>query len=311
MSNPFLRFRAAWISLAAVVIVAIALSFPSVQALASGFLSLFRVQQVAVLPLDMTNIKDTRYDPTLGQTLSQILSDQVKFTRKPAKSQDVADAAEAARIAGFNPRLSSDPNQSLNRLMVQPGTAFEGTFNQELAVQVLQSLGKGSLSLPAGLNGAVVKVNVPDAISAAYGHCRFNTNPESVSAVGSSTISLGDKCLLLVQLPSPTVDTPPDLPVTRLAEIGLQVLGTAPDKAAQIAQSIDWTTTLVIPIPRGEMDSRTVTVDGVQASLLIQKSSGSGMVPGYSLVWAKNGMVYAIVGTGDPETGIALGNSLQ
>lgn len=311
MTNPFLRFRAAWIGLAAVLIVALALSIPSVQALASSFLSIFRVQQVAVLPLDMTNIKDTRYDPSLGQTLGQILSDQVKFSRKPGKTQDVADASAAAKIAGFTPRLSSDPNQTLSRIAVQPGMAFEGTFDQSLAMQVLASMNKGSLSLPAGLDGAVIKVNVPDAITTAYGRCRYSNDPENVSASGSPALAIGDKCLLLVQLPSPTVDTPPDLPVTQLAEIGLQVLGTAPDKAAQIARSIDWTTTLVIPIPSGEVDSRTVTVDGQQASLMIQKTSGSSLNPGYSLVWANNGIVYAIVGTGDPENGIALGNSLK
>jgi anti-sigma factor RsiW len=311
MSNLFLRLRALWVGLAAVIIVAIALSLPSVQALASGFLSLFRVQQVAVLPLDMTNIKDSRYDPSLGQTISQIISDQVKFTRKPAKSQDVADAAEASKVAGFSPRLSTNPTQSLSRLMVQPGMAFEGTFNQSLAEQVLQSMGKSDLTLPAGLNGAVIKVNVPDAITAAYGKCRYNTNPENSSASGGPSLGIGDKCLLLIQLLSPTVDTPPDLPITRLAEIGLQVLGTAPDQAAKIAQSINWTTTLVIPIPRGQMDSKTVTVDNEQGSLLIQHATEGNTTPGYTLVWAKNGMVYAVVGSGDPANGIALGNSLQ
>lgn len=311
MKNPFLRFRAAFISLAAVLIVALALSFPSVQALASNFLSLFRVQQVAVLPLDITGIKDKRYDPTLGQTLSQIMSDQVKVTRKPAKAQDVADAAEAAKIAGFSPRLSSDPNQALTKLTVQPGMGFEGTFDQSLALQVLESLGKSDLKLPAGLNGAMIKVNVPDAISASYGRCRYSNDPENASATGGPSIGIGDKCMVLVQLPSPSVNTPPDLPVTQLAEIALQVLGTAPDKAAQIAKSIDWTTTLVIPIPSGEVDSRTVTVDGQQASLLTQKSSGSSLVPGYSLVWAKDGMVYAVIGSGDPQNGIDLGNSLK
>ena len=195
--------------------------------------------------------------------------------------------------------------------MVQPGMAFEGTFNQALAEEVLQSFGKGDLQLPAGLDGAVIKANIPDAVSAAYGQCRYNNDPENTSATGGPSLGIGDNCLLLVQLPSPTVDTPPDLPVTKLAELGLQVLGMAPDKAAQIASSIDWTTTLVIPVPRGEMNSQTVQVDGVDGKLLTQVASTTGMRPTYSLVWVKNGIVYGILGSGDPARGVALANRLK
>jgi hypothetical protein len=117
---------------------------------------------------------------------------------------------------------------------------------------------------------------------------------------------------LLVQLPSPTIDTPPDLPINKLAEIGLQVLGTAPDKAAQLANQIDWTTTLVIPVPRGEVNNQTVSVDGTDGTLISQQPSASnGMRNSYTLVWVKNGIVYGILATGDPTRGIALGNSLK
>ena len=201
--------------------------------------------------------------------------------------------------------------QSLSRLMLQPGIAFEGTFNQALAETVLESFGKGELTLPAGLDGAVVKANIPDSVTAAYGKCRYSTSPESRSITGGPTLGIGDKCLLLVQMPSPTVDTPPDLPINQLAELGLQVMGMTPDKAALVANQIDWTTTLVIPIPRGEMDSQTVRVDGVDGTLLRQLSPDSSMAPTYSLVWVKNGIVYGVLGSGDPALAVNLGNSLQ
>jgi hypothetical protein len=311
MSKRLARLRPLWIGLTLIAVLAVAFSFPSVQALASNFLRLFRVQQIAVLPLDMTNLKDARFDPTIGETISQVLSDQVKITRQPGQPHDLSGASQASQEAGFQVRLSSDPAQSLSRLMLQPGIAFEGTFNQALAETVLQSFGKGDLPLPAGLDGAVVKANIPDSVTAAYGKCRYNTAPESRSATGGETLGIGDKCLLLVQMPSPTVDTPPDLPINQLAELGLQVMGMAPDKAAQVASQIDWTTTLVIPIPRGEMDSQTVKVDGTDGTLLRQLSSDSSMAPTYSLVWVKNGIVYGILGSGDPARAVDLGNSLQ
>jgi hypothetical protein len=311
MSKRLARLRPLWIGLTLIAVLAVAFSFPSVQALASNFLRLFRVQQIAVLPLDMTSLKDPRFDPTIGETISQVLSDQVKITRQPVQPHDLSSASQASQEAGFQVRLSSDPAQPISRLMLQPGIAFEGTFNQALAESVLQGFGKGDLTLPAGLDGAVVKANIPDSVTAAYGKCRYNTAPESRSVTGGETLAIGDKCLLLVQMPSPTVDTPPDLPINQLAQLGLQVLGMAPDQAAQVANQIDWTTTLVIPIPRGQMDSQTVQVDGTNGTLLRQLSTGSSSAPTFSLVWVKNGIVYGILGSGDPARAVDLGNSLQ
>jgi hypothetical protein len=311
MSKTIARLRPFWALITLIAVLAVALSIPSVQVLASNFLRLFRVQQITVLPLDMTSMQDARYDPTIGQAISQALSDQVKITRQPGKPVEVADAAQAEKQAGFKVRLSGDTGQSLFRLNVQPGIAFEGTFDQALAEQVLQALGKNSLKLPAGLNGAVIKANIPDAVTAAYGQCRYNSNPEVTGATGGPSLGLGDNCLLLVQMPSPTVDTPPDLPVTKLAEIGLQVLGMDPAKAAQMANQIDWTTTLVIPVPRGEVNNQSVSVDGSTGTLLSQASATSSLRSSYSLVWVKNGIVYGILGSGDPARGIALGNSLK
>ena len=109
MSTRMSRLRPLWIGLTVIAVLAIALSFSPVQALASSFLQLFRVQQVTVLPLDLSSLKDARYDPTIGQTISQVLSDQVKITRQGGKPHDAADAAQASQDAGFQVRLSSDP----------------------------------------------------------------------------------------------------------------------------------------------------------------------------------------------------------
>jgi anti-sigma factor RsiW len=311
MSKTFARLRPLWATISLIAVLAVALSFPSVQALASNFLRMFRVQQITVLPLDMTSLKDARFDPTFGEALSQALAQQVKVTRPAGKPVEVANAAQAGEQVKFHVRVSNDPAQSISRMTVQPGVAFEGTFNSDLVQEVLQGMGKSNLTLPAGLNGAVIKANIPDAVTTTYGTCRYNTDPAATGATGGPSVGIGDKCLLLVQLPSPTVDTPPDLPVQKLAEIGLQVLGQSPEKAAQLAAQIDWTTTLVIPVPRGEMNSQTVKVDGVDGTLLSQLSSDSSMKPTYTLVWVKNGIVYGLLGSGDPARAIALGNSLQ
>lgn len=328
MSHQLARLRPLWIGLTVIAIVAVALTFSPVQAMASSFLQLFRVQQVTVLPLDLTSLKDTRFNPAMAQTISQVMADQVKITRQPGKAHDEPDAVQASKDAGFQVRLGQSSTLPMARLMFQPGVAFEGTFNQALAEQVLQGLGKGDLKLPAGLDGAVIKANIPDAVTAAYGTCRFNESPQGASVTGVATTGVNDNCMLLVQVPSPTVDTPPDLPVTKLADIGLQVLGMTPDQASKLANSIDWTNTLVIPVPAGQMNSQSVFVDGVSGTLLTQDANaqpGFGLGPDkngatpalpaahptYSLVWVKNGIVYGILGSGDTANAIDLANSLK
>jgi hypothetical protein len=117
-------------------------------------------------------------------------------------------------------------------------------------------------------------------------------------------------CVLLAQMPSPTVDAPPDLDVAQVAEVGLQLTGMTADEARAYSQTVDWTTTLVIPIPRSGHEYRPVTVDGV-TGYLIYRMSDDGAPARYSVVWARDGMVYGLSGFGPAETGLALANSLK
>jgi len=79
--------------------------------------------------------------------------------------------------------------------------------------------------------------------------------------------------------------------------------------AAQLASTVDWTTTFVIPIPRYGTQYREVAVDGVQGTLIQQD-----MGPEYSsylLLWVKDGIVYALSGTGNVEKAVKIANSLK
>ena len=66
--------RPLWVALTVVAVVAVALSFQPVRAYARTLLSNFRVQQVQVLSLDMTVLRDMGDDPTLGEAVSQLFS---------------------------------------------------------------------------------------------------------------------------------------------------------------------------------------------------------------------------------------------
>jgi hypothetical protein len=295
------RMRPVWVGVSLVVALAVAFSFAPVRAWAGQFLGLFRVQQVAVLPIDTTQLSTLTGNEALGSRIAQLFSDSVKVTKEPADPQIVADAAEASQLAGFTVRLPSAEAQP--QLTVRPGTAFEFTLNRERSQALLDEAGYSHLQLPASLDNAFIQVDIPAGVTAAYGNC-----PTSEHEEGSPGRRFAN-CVLLVQIPSPTINTPPDLDVIQLAEIGLQLTGMTAEQAREYSQTVDWTSTLVVPIPRNGASYEKISVDGV-TGYLIQRPSDDA--PQYALVWVKDGIIYAIGGMGnDSAEALALANTLK
>ena len=87
--------------------------------------------------------------------------------------------------------------------------------------------------------------------------------------------------------------------------------GMSPEEARTFSQKVDWASTLVIPIPTGEVSSQDVKVDGVSATLLSSTGAQEKLVQGYTLLWVKDGRIYAVIGAGNPEAGLSLANSLE
>ncbi len=303
------RFRAAWVAVAAVAALSVALTFAPVQALASNFLGLFRVQQITILPIDTTRLSEMNGDSSTGKQISQLLSDSVKVTHKPADPQLVADAAAASQAAGFTVRLPSN-RTDLSQLSVQDSTSFEFTIDRQRAQSLLNEAGHSDLQLPASLDGAPIQVSVPASVAALYGDCPKFKKVDAPD--GSDSGSSGRryfKCVFMAQIPSPTVNTPPDLDVQKLAEIGLQFTGMTAEEAHNYSQTIDWASTLVIPIPRNGASYTQVQADGVSANLIERPSDDA---PEYALVWVKDGIIYAISGMGsNSQTAIDMANSLK
>ncbi len=57
-------------------------------------------------------------------------------------------------------------------------------------------------------------------------------------------------CVYLVQVPSPTVSVPPNLNMAEIAEAGLQLAGMTASEAHAFCQTVDWSSTMVVPVPR-------------------------------------------------------------
>ena len=294
------------------LVLAAALSFQPVRALAHTLLSLFRVQQVQVVSLDSTILKSMGEDPTLGDAVNQLFSESMTVLREHEDPQEVGSAQEAGRLAGFTLRLPQQ-GQDLSRISIESGVAFNLVVDREKAQGLLDSSGYSHLVLPENVDGAEISVDVPGGVMAEFGNCEpgepSGNDPDDPDGAGE-VLPKDNSCLRLMQVPSPEVTAPDGLDLAGLAEIGLQFVGVEPDEASRIASRIDWATTLVIPVPHQEMQSEDVVVDGSQAVLLREIHPGSGDLRQYMIIWVRDGMLYVVRGYRDPQEGITLADSL-
>ena len=115
--------------------------------------------------------------------------------------------------------------------------------------------------------------------------------------------------MAFVQVPSPTVSIPPTLNIAAIAEAGLQLAGLSAAEAHSFTQTVDWSSTLVIPVPQNGSSYRSVPVDGANGTLieLAPKGNFSGH---YSLIWVKNGIIYSLEGRGTSAQALAAAASL-
>lgn len=305
------NLRPLWVTIAVIAVLAVSLSFQPVQALAASFLGLFRVQQVTILPINSNTIQNLQNNQDISKSVSQLFSDSVTTTRPATPPQQVADAATASKLAGFEVRLWKD--STLPAVIdVSSGQAFTFTVNRARSQQILTALGNNTLQLPQSIDGAKISVDIPAGVSTAYGDCptmRFK-EPGNGTAPAARPTSSPD-CLVLLQVPSPTINTPPSIDPAQLAAIGLQVLGMSADQAQSFSQKVNWSTTLVIPIPTGEVSYQDVQVDGAKGYVLAPVQGSGSANARYSVVWVKNGVIYSVAGSGDPAQGLAVANDLQ
>jgi hypothetical protein len=304
-----IRSRALWASLAIVLVLAVGLSFPTGRTWAAQFLDLFRVQQVTVIPIDPSGFSLLSGDSILGKQVGQLLASSITMDKKPGPPQVVADAAAASQAVGFEVRLPANPTAS--QIVVRDGAAFKFTVDRGRAQALLDESGHQDLVLPASLDGARVSVNIPASVGAAYGNCPRLDSQEEGTAVGMNG-SAGRRypdCVILAEIPSPTVETPPDVDLQKLAVIGLEFTGMTPEQAQAYSQTVDWTSTLVVPIPMNAATYQQVNVDGVTGTLIQRPVDDA---PQYALIWVKDGIIYAIGGLGSDTTrAIDMANSLK
>jgi hypothetical protein len=279
----------------AIFALAMLLAFPTTRAFASKLLNLFRVQQVAVLPIDMSGMESLTGNEALGNKMSELMSNSTEVTKEAMEPVTVANASEASNAAGFEVRLPKD--MAASTIIVSDSSAF--TINIDLAkIQaLLDEAGRSDLILAETMDGAEISMDIPASVNATFGNCpEFNADSNEFNGERPSSMNARyEDCLVFGQIPSPVVQAPADVNMAELAQLALEFSGMSREEAATLADTVDWTSTLVVPLPRDAATYSDVNVDGVTGSLI---QGDSEYAPQFALLWVKDGVVYFISGSG-------------
>lgn len=295
-TRPFARqYRPLWSGLAVIAMLLIVLLLPPVRALATDFLGLFRVQRIEVVEVNPDDLPEP-FANTAVQ-VEQLLADNVQVERRGEPS-DADSAVTASTLAGFPVRLPTAATGE-RRIRVQPGAQLTLAIDLPRVRALLRELGHSEIVLPDSLDGEQVIVDIPQAVTTAYGSCQDAEDGAERS----------EPCVVLMQLPSPTVTAPPDLDMNQVGAAFLQMMGRNEEDAALFSQQVDWSTTLVVPIPSSYTDYEEVQVDGVPG-ILIEKLINED-APRFMLLWVREGIVYALMGAQSADEALTIANSLE
>jgi anti-sigma factor RsiW len=284
------RWRPVSIGVTAALCLAILFSIAPVRKAAADFLGIFRVRKFAAIAVDPAQAQRLE---DLAQSLDEGAFGKPTTVREAGSPQPVTDAAQASAAAGFAVRTPTDlPDGAiLWRFETQTGPALHFEMDRPTMQALLSAAGVEDATLP-DVDAITADIDIPTMVSQEYG--------------------LGDGArLTLVQAPSPEVALPAGIDPIVLGQLGLQALGIPADDAQRMAQEIDWTSTVIVPLPADIARSTEVTIDGV-TGLLLEETRQNRFDKNSVLVWEKDNIVYSIAGENvDPALLIQVGDSMH
>jgi hypothetical protein len=275
---------------ASLALVAFAFTFPSVRAGAQAFLDWFRVVNVAGLSFDAERLQELT---SSGLDLPAILGEQVEVLQEPSGVVSYGTLEDAAVAAGARVLVPAWLPVGWERtgIEVTGESAARLTASSDKLQRVLDALAIDDIDVPVGLDGQTATVRVPPIVRITYRN--------------------GESMLGLFQARSPEVSFPTGMDLPKLAEIGLRIAGLDRDEAYRFAQSIDWRSTLIVPVPAAAASFRQVDVQG-QSGLMIEPIGGTDeRRAGNVLLWSSDSQVFAISGSLRPSELLEMAQTMQ
>jgi hypothetical protein len=260
-------------AVAAVILLSVMFTVPAVRASVAEFVSLFRVVNFVAVPVNSSRIDRLQADDLQIGTL---IGEHVQVLKDPGPPVQVASVGDAATAAGMTlatPQWLPNNTQVIETA-VMGERVMRVTADSQRLQQVMDALGINDLTVPAGLDGRVVDVRVPPVVMIRYDHQDGRRSR-------------------LFQARTPQLALPAGIDVQTLGEIGLRILGMPAQEAAQFARTIDWHTTLIVPVPAHASSFQQIDLGG-HSGVLIQHQPAN-QSPTITIVWSTPERVFALV----------------
>jgi len=278
-----------WFAAAAsIAVVGFAFTLPPVQAAAEAFLQIFRVRQFTGVQFDIERIRSLE---SSGLRPEAIFGDVEPLTGEP-QPVSYATAADAGAAAGIRVRTPAWIPQGYSAAEIMGSSEFAARITLKTAglQAVLDALGLGDVELPEGLDGQAATVRVPPIVTQRYVN--------------------GDRNIHVIQAQSPDVSFPAGVDLSQLAYAALRVLGMPRDEAYRMSVTIDWRSTLIVPVPSQAVAYRPINVAGNEG-LLIEGLARDEQYPGGALMWSVGGETFAVTGPLSGEELLEIAQTLQ
>jgi hypothetical protein len=293
------RLHPALVSALAVALVAASFTLPAVRVAAQSALDLFRVRSFAAVEIDQSRIDQIKkLQDEHADDRSMMVFDKQDVIQDPGKPVEYPSAdlaGSAAGLPGLLKPTSLPSGLTFEKAAVTgPGQA-RLTLHADRLQHVLDALGITDVRVPGSLDGQSLTVRMPPHVLQMY--------------------TSGKHHLSILEGTSPEVALPPGADLKQLGEIGLRVLGLDAAEAHRVAASMDWRSTLLVPVPSSAASFREVDVNGHKGLLIHMErprtSEGGRGERGAMVMWTEGERVFAVQGDMSNEDVLEVATSLR
>jgi hypothetical protein len=284
-----------WLSVAASVLaLAFAFTFPAVRTAAEAFLDYFRVVNFAGVAFDLQRAAQLWSNSSVD--LPAMIGSQVTPAAPPPPPVAYATLDEAAAAAEMRLRTPSWLPPDFKLTSIEVGGAHDLSVQGDTSKlqAVLDALGIADVSIPAGLDGQTVTIQIPPVARLVYDD--------------------GQHQITFTQARTPVITFPAGVDLASLAEIALRLLGLDRAEAYRFAQSVDWRSTLLVPVPLTAASFHQVEVQSGTGLVIEsggQPREGLGGRGGSIVLWSNDGVVYALGGPVRSTDTLQMAQSVQ
>jgi len=252
-------------------------SIPAVRVSAQAFLDLFRVQNFAAIKVDPARLAQLR---NTQMSVEAILG-KPEVIQDPGPLRVYTNVRDAAVATGYPLREAVGvPGVTADTTFVRGESRGRVRVDTASLRSLLSALAIDDITIPPGIEGAEVSVHLRPV---------------------ARTVYLKDKARIsFLQSPSPELSLPAGIDVAQLGEIGLRIAGLSAPEAKRFAQTIDWHSTMLVPVPANASSFREVEIHGRKGLMVAiadrKDEAGVQHESVTQLLWSDGERVYALVG---------------